>query len=110
MCTVRMNHRGSYAPIGSRIRSKGPRRANLTEFRMQRSVSGEIHSDAIGLDRPPAPGRVAAVAEAAGAEVLGRRTGCRPLGMLNRLPPITLDEVLNAQRAKHRAQTHRAEP
>src|SRR4029078_999597 len=64
--------------------------ADLLELGIQRGVSGEVNANAIGLERPPTPQRLAAIAEAAGAEVLRRNARRRIRECRHRLPPIEL--------------------
>ena len=70
--------------------------ADLVERGMQRGIPREVHAHTVGLDRPAAPERAVAIAEAARAEMLGGRTCCGETGHLDRLPPVTLDGAPHA--------------
>src|SRR3954470_18603476 len=77
---------------------------------MQRRIAGEIHAHAIRFDRPAAPERVAAVADPARAEVLRGRRSRAKHRRLNGLPPIALDEMSDAERAKERPESQWTKP
>jgi hypothetical protein len=83
---------------------------DFRECGMQRGVSREKDARAIGVNDPAAPQRVVAIADPPGAEMLRRRARGAEGWCLERLPPVTFDDVPDTKGLQQWAQSQRAEP
>src|ERR1700738_1697143 len=99
-----MNHRGSYAPIGTITKSNGP---NLTDLGMIGGIPGEECAPFVYLKREPAPERLIAIAQPPSAKMArGSRRDAKTV-VVRLLPPVQLDNVAGTPIPNVRADTER---
>jgi hypothetical protein len=111
ICTGCMNHRGSYAPMGSIAASRGPNRREMSpNSGMEAGVPREEHARVAETYYPPASQRGISVPGITSREMLRRRAISRNAAEPPVLPPVHLGDFSRAAIPQKVTDTQRTDP